>query len=138
MIQLENKSFYSVKSFTNNDIFYQVEVGNNQMIKYTCKNFEYSKIALSFNELIPAEVNQETDITEEQESSTTGHQENDNLTNKIANLLATCRGHKETPYLLTDDELTQVEQGANMIMEAINKNKHNLNRPNQKFSTQRR
>ena len=29
-------------------------------------------------------------------SSTTSHQENDNLTNKIANLLATFRGYKET------------------------------------------
>ncbi|KAG1452716.1 hypothetical protein G6F56_007745 [Rhizopus delemar] len=93
---------------------------------------------VSFNELIPAEVNQETNITEEQEPSTIDHQENDNLTNKVANLLAAYRAYKETPHLLTDDELAQVEQGANIIMKAINRYRNNLNRPNQKFSTQRR
>ncbi|RCH90099.1 hypothetical protein CU098_006699, partial [Rhizopus stolonifer] len=65
-----------------------------------------------FNELIPVEVNQETEITEERESSTTVHQENDNLTNKIANLFATYRAYKETPFLLTDDELTQSVENA--------------------------
>ena len=45
MIQLENKSSHSVQSFTNNDIFYQVEVDNNQMIKCTCEDFEYNRIA---------------------------------------------------------------------------------------------
>ncbi|RCH91870.1 hypothetical protein CU097_011943 [Rhizopus azygosporus] len=73
----------TVQSFSNNDNVYQVEVSNNEMVKCTCRDFEYNRIAykhmyllhrfkntlqpyqVSFTELIPAEIDQETNTTEE-------------------------------------------------------------------------
>lgn len=98
---------------------------------------------MNFNELIPEEIDVGRDFTftdndiEEQEASPI-NQEIDNLTDKMANLLATYRAYKEEPHLLNADELAIVEHGANMIIEAINRNRTSRNRPNQHFTTQRR
>lgn len=168
MIQQENESFYAVQSFSSNGIVYQVEVNDCQMIKCTCEDFQYNRIAckhmyllhylkntiqifegnsgkstmcsllinainiVSFSELIPSE------IAQEMNTAVGLHQEIDNLINKLANLLATCHAYKGEPHLLNDYDLAQVEQGANMIMEVINRNRNNRSHPNQNFSTQRR
>ncbi|KAI7902884.1 uncharacterized protein BX663DRAFT_542923 [Cokeromyces recurvatus] len=113
-----------VQPFSNSDISYQVEVVNHQMAECSCKDFKYNRIACKhiyllhrfkntiqlYQELISAEVNEETGISEEQEASTSiDRQEVDNLTNKMANLLAVYRAYKDELQLLCDDELAQVE-----------------------------
>ncbi|ORE14454.1 hypothetical protein BCV71DRAFT_238417 [Rhizopus microsporus] len=115
---------YLVQLFSNIKLQHEVTVLKSEMKSCACNDFRCNNIALhSIGQVDTVNTATENRVAATEHSSMF----QDNLTTKIANLLAAYRSYRENLYRLTDEQIANIRLDTELILPAIDENNNKRN-----------